>query len=121
MYICTPFLSFLLYHTRSHTHFSLLILRCISLVSDVGVNLLPNVNLMMISLSLPLLQVSTLSVVLCSDAHRGLIYALSWSHDSHMISTASADGIIKYIIYVNLCMNEIIILAVSQSVVYSIW
>ncbi|CAI8011231.1 Jouberin [Geodia barretti] len=40
-------------------------------------------------------EVSTLSVVLYSDAHRGYIYSLSWSHDSHMISTASADGLVK--------------------------
>lgn len=47
------------------------------------------------SLSPPYHQVSTLSVVLYSDAHRGFIYSLSWSHDSHMISTASADGLVK--------------------------
>ena len=38
-----------------------------------------------------------MSVSLWSDAHQGFIYSLSWSHDSHMISTASADGIVKYV------------------------
>lgn len=42
-------------------------------------------------------QVSTMLPVVFSSAHRGYIYSLSWSHDSHMISTASADGLVKYV------------------------
>ena len=43
-------------------------------------------------------KVSTTLVALYSDAHRGFIYSLSWSHDSYMISSASADGLVKYVL-----------------------
>ena len=47
------------------------------------------------------IKVSTLSETMYSDAHRGFIYSLSWSKDSQMISTASADGLVKYVVFMH--------------------
>ena len=44
-------------------------------------------------------KVSTFSPVLCLEGHRGIIYDIIWSGDDITLTSASADGLVKYVMY----------------------